>query len=477
MRIGPGGLVLAAALLAAPSMARAQGVSFSKDIVPIFKANCIKCHSARDRQGGLSLASYADLAKGGKGGKELAPKVEESRLVKYLEGTLKPQMPIGRPLPKATIDKIKAWVAAGAKADVDPNLVVLPDTSIPVVKIPVVKLKIPMLPQIGALAWSKDGKVLAVGTYQAVKLFNPADGTLIKELKGPADVCHSLQFSPDGKWLAGAGGPPAQQGEIKIWDTTSWAETKTITGHNDYIYSIAWSGDNKTLASASYDQLDKLRDTTNGSELKTLKDHADAVYGVAFNKEGTLLASCSADRSVKVWDVATGKRIYTLAGHTDVVMSVAWSPSNNQIISASADKTFRIWNVNAQNGNAAANVGGHGKTVNEAVYAPTANMIASVSDDKSIRLWNMGGGAVKTIDNQTDSMLSVVFSPDGTQVAAGGFDGTVRIYDTKEGKLVRTIIDVPKAPEKPMPAAAPAKPAAAPAKAGAAAPTKPEPKK
>lgn len=477
MRIESGGLVLAAALLAAPNMARAQGVSFSKDIVPIFKTSCIKCHSARDKQGGLSLASYADLAKGGKGGKSLAPKAEDSRLVKYLEGTLKPQMPIGQPLPKAQIDKVKAWVAAGAKADVDPNLVVLPDTSIPVVKVPVVKLKVAMLPQVGALAWSKDGKVLVVGTYKAVKLYNPADGTLIKELAGPADVCHSLQFSPDGKWLAGAGGPPAQQGEIKIWDTTSWTPTRTITGHNDYIYSIAWSADNKTLASASYDKLVKLWDTSNGSELKTLKDHADAVYGVAFNKEGTLLASASADRSVKVWDVATGKRIYTLAGHNDVVMSVAWSPANNQIISASADKTFRIWNVNAQNGNAAANVGGHGKSVNEAVYAPSANMIATVSDDKSIRLWNMGGGATKTIGEQPDSMLSVVFNPDGTQVAAGGFDGTVRIYETKEGKLVRTIIEIPKAPEKPaVPDAAAPKPPTPkigpPVKV-----TKPEPKK
>src|SRR5690349_20522684 len=125
MRLYYAGLAAGALVLMAPGAARAQNVSFSKDIVPIFKANCATCHNAKQPQGGLSLASFASLDKGGKGGKVLAPKAADSRLVKYLEGTMKPQMPIGNPLPKATIEKIKAWVDQGAKTDVDANLVVI----------------------------------------------------------------------------------------------------------------------------------------------------------------------------------------------------------------------------------------------------------------------------------------------------------------------------------------------------------------
>src|SRR5690349_9379907 len=95
---------LGLAILAVPGAARAQSVSFSKDIVPIFRQSCAKCHGSRQPQGGLSLASFAGLEKGGKGGKVIvAGKAPESRLVKYLEGTLQPKMPIGDSLPKPQI--------------------------------------------------------------------------------------------------------------------------------------------------------------------------------------------------------------------------------------------------------------------------------------------------------------------------------------------------------------------------------------
>src|SRR5437868_4206735 len=152
-------LLVGLALLLAPGISRAQAVSYSKDIVPVFRENCAKCHNARQPQGGLALSSYVLLEKGGKGGKVIVPgKAADSRLVKFVEGALQPKMPIGGSLSKEQIAKIKAWIDQGAKADVDPNLVVIPDTAIPVVKVPVVPLKVPTLPQAAALAWSKDGK-------------------------------------------------------------------------------------------------------------------------------------------------------------------------------------------------------------------------------------------------------------------------------------------------------------------------------
>ena len=59
-----------------------QGVSFHKQVMPIFRAACVGCHGEKSAQGGLVLTSYEGLMKGGKGGKEVLPgKAEESRLV------------------------------------------------------------------------------------------------------------------------------------------------------------------------------------------------------------------------------------------------------------------------------------------------------------------------------------------------------------------------------------------------------------
>src|SRR5437762_6850947 len=109
-------LLAGAALFGAPHAARAQAVSFSKDIVPILRENCAKGHNARQTTGGLSVVSYAGIEKGSKGGKILAPKPEDSRLIKYLTGELKPQMPPTGPLKPDQIAKIKAWISQGAKA-------------------------------------------------------------------------------------------------------------------------------------------------------------------------------------------------------------------------------------------------------------------------------------------------------------------------------------------------------------------------
>lgn len=467
MRLVYFGFAVSAAAFVIQGPAHAQAtVSFSKDLVPILKEQCVKCHNARQPQGGFAVSSFALIEKGGKGGKVLAAKAEESRLIKYLEGTLKPQMPIGSPLPKAQIDKFKAWVNQGAKADVDVNAMVIPDSAIPAVKVPVIKLKIPILPQAASLAWSKDNKVLAIGTYKTVRLVDPATGQTIRELAGHADVIHNLQFSPDGKLLAAAGGPPALQGEVKIWEVETGKEVRTILGHNDFIYSCSWSPDGKNLATASYDKLVKIWDVTTGAEVKTLKDHADAVYAVAFNPTGNLLASGSADRSVKVWDVASGKRIYTLTGHGDIVFSLAWNKTGNQITSVGADKTLRIWNVNAQNGNQAQNTSAHEKSINDVAYSPDGSMMATASDDKTVKIWKPGSGSpVQTIKDLPDAMLSVAFSPDNKLVAVGGFDGTVKIYTVADAKLQSTVIDLPKAPEVKAADAKPADPKVVPAKA------------
>ncbi|RDJ93038.1 WD40 repeat domain-containing protein, partial [Lacticaseibacillus rhamnosus] len=73
---------------------------------------------------------------------------------------------------------------------------------------------------ITALAYSPDGKTLAVSGYHEI-LLHHADGSgLIARLVGGSDRIESLAYSPDGKLLAAVGGVPARSGEVQCWDTT-----------------------------------------------------------------------------------------------------------------------------------------------------------------------------------------------------------------------------------------------------------------
>ena len=85
----------------------------------------------------------------------------------------------------------------------------------------------------------------------------------------------------------------------------------TFQGHTQSVYSVAFSPDSKTLASASGDKTIKLWEVATGKERATLQGHTQAVLSVAFSPDGKTLASAGGSfgkpGELKLWDVATGK--------------------------------------------------------------------------------------------------------------------------------------------------------------------------
>jgi WD40 repeat protein len=113
----------------------------------------------------------------------------------------------------------------------------------------------------------------------------------------------SMAFSPDGKTLALAGDL-----KVKLWNVASRRETATLAGHAGKVTCLAYNVAGTLLASGSADRTIKLWEVPSGKEVASLEGHAEGVIQVAFSPDGKTLASGSTGKpKLQLWDVATGK--------------------------------------------------------------------------------------------------------------------------------------------------------------------------
>ncbi len=334
--------VVMSLVLCAAAFAADEPPDYGKQIAPIFNKYCTACHNPDDLEGKLSLATYDELLKGGKRGRAISSgHSDQSLLIRVLTGQAKPVMPPEdneRPK-REEIEHLKKWIDAGAKgpegAVPDPTILVTPS----------IAPKGAVRRAITAIAFSPKGDTIAVGRHGIVELTAADTREIRHALADHTGNVNDIAFTADGAQLIAVAGQPGLFGEVRVWNTADGRLVRAWRGHSDSIYSLSAANGGKLIATGSYDQKIKLWDVESGSERRTLDGHNGSIFGLAFRGDAKLLASASGDRTVKLWKVENGERLDTFSQPIGDQYAAAFSPDGRFVAAAGGDNRIRLWRL------------------------------------------------------------------------------------------------------------------------------------
>ena len=295
---------------------------------------------------------------------------------------------------------------------------------------------LPVEPQpIVGLAFSPDGKSLAIATALTVRLRDANTGRLLSKMLHNLRLT-AMSFTPDGKNLVRG----SDDKTAVLWDART-GQQRQVFGRAATMLSLALAPDGRTLAGASEDHAIFLWDVRTGELIRTL-EQPGGVSAVAFSPDGKVLASGSlAASQVQLWDAASGAKLNVLDGYKGPVRALAFSPDGKVLASGGGDNALRLWDVQAvQEARLLRKLEGHEKPVMSLAFSPDGTAIATASADKSIKVWDVNTGQLtKTLTGHRSTVYSVAFAPQGDLLASNAFDKTVRLWDVRSGVLQRTI--------------------------------------
>lgn len=307
-------------------------VSFSLDIMPLLKKNCLACHNTTRSRGGLNLESPDLMKKGGDSGSALTPGNPEESLLYISAAHLSDDYIMPPEGNKVNADNFKPdelklleeWISQGAETD----FITSSDFEFEA------ENKIP--DSIVALEFSADGNYIGIGKGNRLYVYSILNESCDTELRlsdteklnigqqfAHHDLVNSLAFSPDTKTIA-----TGDFREVKIWKLTEY-EMQNLSSlnmpgiisaehhlpeHTQYL----WLGD--TFGNVCVFN-DNLKRTT-----KLKSNHKNRIINISSLNHGKYICTLSMDGTIDIWDSET----LQIAGHSRLNETLAAATSDGE---------------------------------------------------------------------------------------------------------------------------------------------------
>lgn len=414
-----------------PLCSFAAPISFREEIAPVLLEHCQACHGPSDQRGGYRVDTIDLLSRNeDPSSPVLSPNhPEKSALYQLLISTESAErMPKKAPqLPSPIIEKVRQWIAEGARFDTD-------ERHAPLVEL-VPPKRYPAAPEnyaapfpVTALAFTPDGKRLLVSGLREIIVRDSSSGELLQRISNIPTRTFDILIHPDGSSFLTAGGSPGESGEIRQYDLASGTFIRQLAASTDAFLDVEISPDGNSLVAAGADHSLSIIDMRTGRKSHRLNAHADAVTGLAISADGKRFASVGLDRIAKVHDVSTGKLVNTYREHQAPLFAVGFLPGD-ELITAGKDKSVHGWKVaDVKKTRDITGLGDVFKSAlgEDSIYLGGASGKVSQANTEKLSVQ-------RSYDGLTDWINSLAVHPSSHSLAAGSHDGKVMVWSTEDG--------------------------------------------
>jgi WD40 repeat protein/serine/threonine protein kinase len=239
-----------------------------------------------------------------------------------------------------------------------------------------------------------------------------------------------LDVSSDGTLIA-----TASSIGVFIYDFET-LNVRTQLDTRSWVSVIAFSPDGKLLAIGDRDGLIRLWETETWHETASFSGHGLGVLDLAFSPDGIRLASVAMDDTLILWDVSSGQKITPDAVPVFKVTRVEYALDGSTIITGGDDFKVNIWD--AKNLVLKGTITISSKVVDMAIINRT-NTLAVGSSDRKVSIIDIDSLAIiGRLEGLQYPLSSVASSPDGQYVAAGDINGGISVWDAK-GEIYWTL--------------------------------------